>query len=90
MLVTAGKGFAILSALKPTPWHLHIARSDRSTAVICDLATLGRLLSAAISNNLLLVKTSTDYIITKLLDSTHVKFSQLELSHLEPFYLYEI
>ena len=35
---------------------------------------------AAINNNLLLVKTSADYIITKLLDSMDVNFSQSEQS----------
>ena len=37
-----------------------------------------RYLPAIIKNNLLFLKPSTDNIITKVTDSTHVNFSQLE------------
>ena len=40
VLKTAGKGFAT-AALKPMPSAPRNRRSGRSTAVICDLATLG-------------------------------------------------
>ena len=78
VLITAGKGFAILSSLKPIP----------SASRNCPFRPLGghymcpcyvrRYLLAPISNTFLFVKVSPDYIITKLTDSTHVSFSQSE------------
>ena len=76
VLITAGKGFQLLSALKQTP----------SASRHRPLRPLGgrymrpcyarRYLLAPISDNFLFVKISADYIIKKLTDSSHVNFSQ--------------
>ena len=76
VLITAGKGLAILLALKPAP----------SASRHCPIGTLvgryvcpcyaRRYLFAPISNNLLFVKTSADYIITGLLDSMQVVYKR--------------
>ena len=47
-----------------------------------------RYLRAATSNHLLFVKTSIDYIITKLLESMYVNFSQSEYSVRTSFNFY--
>ena len=66
VLITIGKGFAILLALKSTP-------SASQHRLLGDHYAR-RFLIAPI--NTLFVKTSTDYIITTLTDSTLVNFSQ--------------
>ena len=76
VLITAGKGFAILLALKSTlaaSRHHPIRPLDGRYVCPCYAR---RFLLAPISNNFLLVKTSADYIITQLTNTTHVNFSQ--------------
>ena len=78
VLITAEKGFPILSALEPTPWaSRHRPFGPLGGRCMCSLYAR-RYLLAPISNHFLFVKTSADYIITKLTDSTHVNFSQSE------------
>ena len=78
MLITAGKGFAILSALKPTPSApQHRPFRTFGKGYVCPCYAR-RYLRAAISNNLLFVKTLVEYIISELADRTHINFSQLE------------
>ena len=76
VLIIAGKGFAILSALKPTPSApLHRPFQPLGSRYMCPCYAR-RYLLAPIINNFLFLKISTEYIITKLTDSTHVNFSQ--------------
>ena len=75
VLITAGKGFDILSALKPTPLaSLHCPFQPLGGHYMCP-CFVGRYLLALINNNFLFVKKSAEYIIMKLTDSTHVNFS---------------
>ena len=69
ILITAGKGFSILLALKPTPSaSRHRPIRPLGGRYVCPCYAR-RFLLAPISNNFLFVKTSADYIITKLTDS---------------------
>ena len=78
MLITAGTGFAILLALKPTPSSSrHRPIRPLGGRYVCPCYAR-RFLLAPISNNFLFVKASADYIITNLTDGTHVNFSQSE------------
>ena len=78
LLITAGKGFEILLVLKPTPsTSRHRPIRPLGGRYVCPCYDR-RFLLAPISNNFLFVKTSADYIRTKLTDSTHVNFSQSE------------
>ena len=78
VLITAGKGFAILLASKATPSaSRHRPIRPLGGRYVCPCYAR-RFLLAPIRNNFLLVKTSADYIITKLMDSKHANFSQSE------------
>ena len=79
VLIPAGKGFALLLALKSTPSaSRHGPLRPLGGRYVFPPCYAWRFLLAPISNNFLFVKTSPDYIITKLTDSTHVNFSQSE------------
>ena len=75
VLITPGKGFAILLALKSTPSTSPYPTARRS---LCVPLLCSEILNCPHYNNFLFVKTSADYIITKLTDSTLVNFSQSE------------
>ena len=80
VLITAGKGFAILLSLKPTASaSQHRPIRPLGGRYVCPCYAR-RFFFAPIRNNFLFVKTSADYILTKLTDSTHVNFSQSEHS----------
>ena len=78
VLITAGKEFSKLLAVKPTPSAFrHRPIRTLGGRYVCPWYAQ-RFLLAPIRNNFLLVKTSAGYIITKLTDSTQVNFSQSE------------
>ena len=77
-LITAGKGYELPAALKLTPLGSRHCPFRPLSGSYLGPCYGRRYLPAAISNNLLFVKTSADYFITKLLDSIHLNFSQLE------------
>ena len=78
VLIRAGKGFAILTVLKPTLLlSRHCPYRQLGGRYMCPCYAR-RYLLAPISNIFLFVKKSADYIITKLTDRTHVKLSQSE------------
>ena len=78
VLITAAKGFVIWTSLKPiTSAPRNCPFRQLGVRYVCSCYAR-RYFPASICNNLLLVKTSADYIITKLTKSTHVNFSQLE------------
>ena len=74
--ITPGKGFEISAALKLTPSaSRHHPFRPLGGSYLCPCYAR-KYLPATISNNLLFLKISTDYFITKLLDSMLVNFSQ--------------
>ena len=76
VLITAGKGLTILSALIPTPSaYLHRPFQPLGGRYMCPCYAR-RYLLAPIINNFWFVKISAEYIITKLTCSTHINFSQ--------------
>ena len=78
VIVTAGKGFSILPALKTaSSASRHRPLQPLSGRYVCPCYPL-RFLLAPISNNFVFVKTSADYITAKLTDGTHVNFDQSE------------
>ena len=80
VVITAGHWYAKPSALKPT-LSASQHRSYRPLGSRCVCLCNARIyLPPAISNSLLFIKTPADYIISKLLDSTLVNFSQAEHS----------
>ena len=78
VLITAGKRFAILLALTPTPSASRHRPIRPLGGRYVYPSHARRFLLAPISNIFLFLKTSADYILTKLTDSTHVNFSQTE------------
>ena len=78
VLITAGKGFALLSALNPKPSaSRHHPFRPIGSRYLCPCCAR-RYLLAPISSNFFLVKISADCIITTLANSTYAKFSQSE------------